>query len=100
MIRKLLFVFLICVPGYLHAACIYDCSWVKNNTAIYKTIGNRGQDIFSSSICPSVAYTLYPDNTNKYIGIKFTLNFSRDYSTLNITSKNKCFPSGNYKLLN
>lgn len=100
MIRKLLFFVSLCLPCYSYALCDYDCSWGNASAIVYKTVGNRGQDIFSSSVCPATMYTLYPDNTNKYVGIKFNLNFSQDYSTLNITSKNKCFPSGNYKLLN
>lgn len=77
----------------------FEGLWISDKIQIHKTVGNRGQDVFTSNLCPNKIYTPLMSDT-KYTAKDFIINYNNDRSILVITGKNTCIPTGIYTRLN
>lgn len=88
------------IPSEFTVEWIYDGLWSNGKVYIYKTVGNRGQDVFTSSLCQSNHYTpLISQSGNEYTANdhSYDVKLTNGGLTLTITSKDTCLPSGIYQ---
>lgn len=94
--NRICFLFTLLLSADL-VAIDFDGSWADDDIQIYKTVGNRGQDIFTSNICTSTSYVpQLQSNSNRYVSADFILDFNSDRSILVISGKDRCLPNGIY----
>lgn len=93
---RIFLLFLLLIPVQ-SLAWNFDGTWKSDQVQIHQTVGNRGQDIFSSNVCKNTFYTpRMLSNSNRYESKNFILDFNSDRSILVISSKDRCLPSGIY----
>jgi hypothetical protein len=88
------------IPSEFKVEWIYDSLWTDGKIYIYKTVGNRGQDEFVSSICRNKHYVpRISDSGNDYIADDNSYNFKLTNGglVLTIASRDTCLPSGSYQ---
>lgn len=78
-----------------------SASYALNNVTIHFEVGARGENEFTSSLCPGT--TISPsqyDNQTKMSSDdahSYSIGFSDDYATLIITGTHACLPAGTYQ---